>query len=98
MQLAALALPADPPRFAFIPDAAAVQKEEAGSARRRAIAAIEARDPFRRDRDQRCVALGMFGRGVGPIGHQRKMQIAFRAREVMNFETLDQLFDRRPGL
>ena len=28
VELAALALPPDPPRFAFVPDAAAVQKEE----------------------------------------------------------------------
>ena len=40
----------------------------------------------------------MLVRGVGPIGQQREMQIAFRARKVMNLETFDQLFDRLPGV
>ena len=93
MQLAALALPADPPRFAFVPDATAMQQQEAGAARRRAVAPIESRDAFRRGADERLVAVGVFGRGVGPVGDQREMQIAFRAREVMDLQPLDLLVD-----
>ena len=63
VQLAALALPADPPRFAFVPDATAMQQQKAVAARRRAIAPIETRDAFRRRGDQRRVALGVLGCG-----------------------------------
>ena len=62
VQLAALALPADPPPFAFVPDATAMQQQEARAARRRTIAQIETRDAFRRRGDERRVALGVFGR------------------------------------
>ena len=92
VQLAALALPADPPRFAFVPDATAMQKQKARAARRRTMAQIETRDAFRRRGDERRVALGVFGCRVGPVGNQRKMQIAFRAGEVMNLQPFDLLF------
>ena len=94
VQLAALALPADPPRFAFVPDAPAVQKQEARSAWRRAVAQIETRDAVRRRGDERRVAVGVLGRGVGPVGHQREMKIALRARKVVDLEPFDLLFDR----
>src|SRR5271157_2513562 len=92
MELAALALPTDPPPFALIPNAAPVQKEETRSARRRAITQIETRNARRGRGDEPSVAVGMFGRGVGPVGHQREMQIALGARKVMNLEPFDQLF------
>ena len=93
VELAALALPSDPPRFTFIPDAPPVQKEETRSARRRAIAQIETRDAVRRSGDERGVAVSVLGHGVGPIGQQREMQIAFRARKVVNLQPFDQVFD-----
>ena len=91
MELAALALPTDPTRLALIPNAATMQQEEPRSARRRAITQIEARDARRGRRDELSVTVGMFVRGVGPVGHQREMQIAFRARKMMDFEPFDQL-------
>ena len=93
VELATLALPSDPPRFTFIPDAAPVQKEETRSARRRAIAQIETRDAVRRSGDERVVAVSVLGHGVGPIGQQREMQIAFRARKVVNLQPFDEVFD-----
>ena len=93
VELAALALPSDPPRFTLIPDAPPVQKEEARSAWRRAIAQIETRDAVRRSGDERSVAVGPLVRGVGPVGHQREMKIALRARKVVNLEPFDQVFD-----
>ena len=69
-----------------------MQQEEARSARRGAVAQIETRDPLRRRGDEQSVTVSMFLRGVGPIGHQREMQIAFGARKVMNLESLDQVF------
>ena len=54
VELAALALPPDPPRFALIPDATPVQKEETRSAGRRAIAQIETRDAVRGRGDERA--------------------------------------------
>ena len=92
MELAAFAFPPDPPRFAFVPNATPVQKEEAWSAGRWAVAQIETRNPLRRRGDEQSVAVGMFVRGVGPVGHQREMQIAFGAREIMNLEPFDQVF------
>ena len=48
VQLAALALPADPAPFAFVPDPPTMEQQEAGAAGRRAIAPIEAGDARRR--------------------------------------------------
>ena len=56
------------------------------------MAQIETRDAFRRRGDQRRVAFGVLGRRVGPVGNQGKMQIAFRAGEVMNLQPFDLLF------
>ena len=93
VELAALALPSDPPRFTLIPDATPVQKEKTRSSRRRAIARIQTRDAGRGGGDERSVAVGVLVQGVSPVGQQREMQIAFGAREVVNFETFDQVFD-----
>ena len=68
------------------------RRRNRGPAGRGAIAQIESRNPFGRDSDQGFVAVRVFARGVGPIGHEREMHIAFRAREVMNLEAFDQLF------
>ena len=68
VQLAALALPADPPTFAFVPDPPAMEQEEAVAAGRRTMALIESSDPFHCDREESPVALDVLGRGVGPIG------------------------------
>ena len=95
VQLAALALPADPPSFAFVPDPPAMQQQEAVAAGRRAVAPIEPRDALRRRGEQRRVALDVLGRGIGPVGEQREMKVAFRAREMVDLQPLDLLLDRR---
>ena len=95
VQLAALALPADPAPFAFVPDAPAMEQQEAVAARRRAVALVEPGDALRCSREESGVALEVLGRSIGPVGEQREMQIAFRAGEVMDFQPLDLLLDRR---
>ncbi len=92
VELAPLAFPPDPARFAFIPNPAPMQKKETGSARSRAIAQVEPRDAFCCRDDERRVACDPFGRGVGPVRHQREMQIALGARKVMDLKPLDQRF------
>ena len=74
-----------------------MQKQKADAARRRAVAQIEARDAFGRRRDERPVAFGVFVCGVGPVGNQREVQIAFRTREVMDLEPFDLLVYRLHG-
>ncbi len=53
---------------------------------------IESRDAGRRRRQQRFIVIGMFCRGIGPIGEQGKMKIALRAGQVMDLQALDLLF------
>ena len=89
VELAALAFPPDPTRFAFVPNPAPMQKKETGSAGSRAIAQVEPCDAFRCRDDERGVAFDLFGRSVGPVRHQREMQIALGAREVMDLKPLD---------
>ena len=95
VQLAALAFPADPPRFACVPDPPAMEQQEAVAAGRRAIALVEPGDAGCRRFQQCRVAVDMLGRGIDPVGEQSEMQIAFRAREVVDLQTLDLLLDRR---
>ncbi len=76
MQLAALAFPADPARFAGVPDPLAVQQQEAVAAGRRAIAPIEPGNAGRCRFQQRLIAIDMLGRGIEPVGEQREMQLA----------------------
>ena len=44
---------------------------------------------------QRLIAVFMLGCGIGPVGEQREMQIAFRAGKMVNLQTFDQFLDRR---
>ena len=94
VQLAALAFPADPPRFAGVPDPLAMEQQEAVAAGRRAIAPIEPGDAGHRRFQQRRIAVDMLGRGIEPVGEQSEMQIALRAGEVVDLQTLDLLVDR----
>ena len=43
---------------------------------------------------KRRIAVGVLGRGVQPVGEQGEMQIAVRAGEIMDLQTLDLFFDR----
>ena len=50
--------------------------------------------PSRCGGEQSVVAFRVLGRGIDPVGEQREMKVAFRAREMMDLETLDLLLDR----
>ena len=72
VQLAALALPADPSPFACVPDAPAMKQQKARAARRRAVAPVELGDAVRRSGEESLVALRVFGRAVHPVGKSAK--------------------------
>ena len=94
VQLAALAFPADPSRFAGVPEPPAVEQKEAVATRRRAVALIEPGNAGHRRFEQRLIAFDMLGRRVEPVGEESEMQFAFRARKVMDLQTLDLCLDR----
>jgi hypothetical protein len=97
VQLAAFALPPDPFAFAFIPDASAMEQEEALAIRRRFVAEVEARDSRACRREQLVVAWRDLGDGVCPVREQSEADVATRSRQVMHFESLDLLLDFRAG-
>ena len=87
-ELAALALPAHPALFARVPDAMAMQQQEAVASIAGTVALVELRDALRRFSEQFLVAPDMFGRGIAPIREQGEMQGASGAGEVMDFQPL----------
>jgi hypothetical protein len=93
LELAALALPADPALLGVAPAARAVQQQEA---RRRAgvdrIGCVQLRNACERVVEQ-CVVAGLRGlQRVGPVGQQRELPMRLAIREPMQFESLRQLF------
>ena len=94
MQLAALALPAQPSPLPLIPHPAAMEQHEPLSALPRLISAIEVRHPFADGGEQRFVALGPFGLGIDPIGEQSEIDLASRIGQMMDLNALDLLLDR----
>ena len=95
MQLAALALPADPGPLRFVPAPTAMQQNEPIDALFRGIAAIEACDALDRGREQRRVLRHRFVGRVGPVRQQGEVNRAGRVGEMMYLEALDLFFDRR---
>ncbi len=95
VQLAALALPADPLAFALVPEPAPVQQQEAIAVGGRRVPLIQPRDSSARGREQRVVAGLALGGGVRPVREQREADVAVRSRQVMHFESLDLLLDLR---
>ena len=94
VELAALALPADPPSFAFVPDPPAVKQQKAFAAGSHAVPPVELRDALHCHGEESLVALGVLGLAIDPIGKEREMKFAFRAREVVDLQALDLLPDR----
>src|SRR6266498_503129 len=90
LELAALALPADPALFALAPRASAMKKKEAPCS----VPAIQFFDPAGHDVDIFCVLRHALSRRVGKIGHERKAQIRIRISEVTNFEPIEFVLDR----
>src|SRR6202043_1958202 len=64
MQLAALALPTDPFRLAFVPNAPAMEQQEAGAAGGRAIALVELGNACHGGLQESRVAIRVLGRGI----------------------------------
>src|SRR5271163_2013285 len=95
MQLAAFAFPADPSCLARVPEPFAVKQQEAIASWRRAVATIEPGNPGNRCVQQRFIAFDMLCRGIEPVGEQSEMQLAFRACEVVDLQTLNLFLDRR---
>ncbi len=92
-ELAALALPPDPAPFAGVPHPAAVQQQEPVAGGRRTVFGVEPGDGVPRRRQQGVVALHMLARGVGPVGQQREIEFARRARQIMDLQASDLFVD-----
>ena len=98
VQLAALALPADPQALAFVPHAAAMEQEEPVAAGRRRVPAVQAGDRFDRGLQERVVALDRLACRIGPVREQGELDLPADACEMMDLQPLDLLDDGfRPG-
>ena len=94
VQLAALALPADPAALALIPHTAAMQQQETVSARRRAMQKVETSDTIRGGRQERFVTGGVLRFTVRPVREQGKMQRAVLACQEMQLQPCHLLGNR----
>ena len=88
LQLAALALPADPALFAHRPLALPVQQQEARHRAR--VACGQRHDGGVGLRQQRCVGVRALAVGVGKVGEQGKLRMGFAIGQVMAFQALHQ--------
>src|SRR5206468_7019602 len=93
LELAALALPADPALLALAPSAAAMKKKEAP----RTVPAIQFLDPASDDVDILRVLGHVLPRCVGKIGQERESQICICVAEVANLEPVELALDRVGG-
>ena len=88
----------DPLPLPVVPDAPAVEQQEAVPAGGRSVAAIQPRDRRGGGVEQRVVACDGLGRGVRPVRQQREVKLAVRAREVVDLQPLDLLFQSSAGV
>ena len=98
MQLAALALPPEPAPLGVVPLPTTVEQQKSIAARRGTIATVQSGDPAAGGRQKLIVVVGGLTVGVAPIGQQREMKLAVRARQIVDFELLHlslYRFDRR---
>ncbi len=93
VELAALALPADPAPLSLVPQAFAVQQHEAVAGRSGAIAMVQPRDALPGRGPQGLVGLGLFAVGVAPIGQQGEIELARRAGQIVDLQPLDLFLD-----
>ncbi len=93
VQLAALAFAAHPRALRAIEHASPVQRREARSARPGGVARVQVRDRRVDDGQQRQVVVAVLAIAVGPVGHDREVELARRARQVMHLERRDLLAD-----
>jgi hypothetical protein len=91
LELAALALPADPASFAAAVATPPMQQQEprlgAG------MTGVEFADLAHRLRQQSVVAPRVGGVGIRPVGQQRELRLFFRVRQVVQFEAVHQGVD-----
>ena len=91
VQLAALALPADPPPLAFIPDAPAMQEKEARAVPRWSVLRVEPRDAGCCLVEKSLVVRGVFGGRIAPVGKQSEDKVGIRVGKVVDLKPLDLL-------
>src|SRR5204862_3656965 len=94
VELPALALPAHPLAFRLIPDTSPMQYEEAltgvGST---TVAAVEARHPVDRCREEPIIFRHGLGGRVAPVGQEGEVNVTVRTGEVVDFQAIDMLLD-----
>src|SRR6185503_6922018 len=93
VQLAALALPADPQLLAFVPDPSAMEQQEPVAAGRRRVPAVQAGNGFDSDLQQRVVAFGRLACRIRPVREQSELNVPADTCEMMDFQSLDLLGD-----
>ena len=86
VELAALALPADPACLPRVPDPAPMQQQEAVASGRIAVQPVQPGDAGRGGGQQRRIAIGVLRRAVGPVGQEGEMQLAVLAGEVVDLQ------------
>jgi hypothetical protein len=96
LELPALALPSHPLAFRLIPDASTMEQEEAlAPVGRATVTTVEARDPVDGGGEEPSILRHGLGRGVGPVGQEREVDVTVRIGEVVDLETPDMLLDLR---
>src|SRR5260221_12499001 len=93
MQLAALALPADPFPLALVPHPAGMEKNEGIAVGGRLIAPVQALDGGNSSGEQLLIARRRFVHRIRPVGEQRVTEITVEAGKMMDLEPLDLLLD-----
>ncbi|HEY2619454.1 MAG TPA: hypothetical protein VGI78_19090 [Acetobacteraceae bacterium] len=71
-----------------------MKQHKAVTARSRAVALIEPGNTGYSRFQQCLIAIDTLCRRIEPVGEQSEMQLSFRARKMMDLETLDLLFNR----
>src|SRR6266576_4075970 len=89
LELAALALPADPALLALTPRASAMKKKEAP----RSVPAIQFLDPAGHDVDILCILRHALPRCVSKIGQKRESQIRICISKIANCEAVELSLD-----
>ena len=94
LQLAALALPADPALLGLAEAAAPVQQQKArGCARCGRVACVQRLHCGHGRRKQRRVGVGVLGIGIGRVGEQRELRVRFQVSQVMTLELARERLD-----
>ena len=93
VQLAALALPADPLALRLVPDTAPVEQQEALAVGHRPVALVQSRNAVARFTEQFVIVRHALALGVHPVAEQREAEVAVGARQVVDLEAFDLLGD-----